>query len=37
MAFVDSRRDDDDEISCPGRGGGGGGEGYSVWGMLLGH
>lgn len=22
MAFVDSRRDDDDEISCPGRGGG---------------
>lgn len=36
MAFVDSRRDDDDEISCPGRGGGGG-EGYSVWGMLLGH
>lgn len=21
MAFVDSRRDDDDETSCPGRGG----------------
>lgn len=28
MAFVDSRRDDDDEISCPGRGGGG-------WGGVL--
>lgn len=27
MAFVDSRRDDDDEISCPGRGGGGVGRG----------